>query len=47
MVKGDQTMVKKTVSDILVQLIARYVEQDEEDGKKSKNESTMAYLVLI
>ena len=45
--KGDQTMVKKAVSDILVQLIARYVEQDEEDGMKSKYESTTAYLVLI
>ena len=45
--KCDQTMVKKTVSDILVQLIARYVEQDKEDGMKSKNESTTAYLVLI
>ena len=41
-------MVKKTVSDILVVgPLARYVEQDEEDGMKSKYESTTAYLVLI
>ena len=45
--KCDQTMVKKAVSDILVQLIARYVEQDEEDGTKSRYGSTTAYLVLI